>query len=247
MTPAQCDEAELEALTSLVADLGEDEWELPTASAGWDVRAMLGHVLGQYEESASPFLAMRRLRRSHRRYPDLTHLDAHNRLQIEELSALSPDEVVRRLRRVGPKAVRARRRIPKPMRRMNMARFFPEEPLVDTSFGYLVDVLSVRDTWMHRLEISRTTGRPFKMDDHDAEVVAVVMRDLAVEWTGPALVFDLTGPAGGRFPVGAGESTVRVDALDYLWLLSGREGVPQLSIDGDESVRDAVLSARVVF
>lgn len=51
-------------------------------------------------------------------------------------------------------------------------RFSPEEPLPDPTLGHLVDVLSNRDTWMHRLEIARATGRPFVVSGHDPAAAA---------------------------------------------------------------------------
>lgn len=71
-------------------------------------------------------------------------------------------------------------------------------------------MLSVRDTWMHRLEIARATGRRV---------------------------------------LGVGEpvAVVHLDAVDFLWHLSGRYGDPALDIEGDASVATAVLAARVVF
>ncbi|WP_191246029.1 maleylpyruvate isomerase family mycothiol-dependent enzyme [Amycolatopsis deserti] len=242
-------EAELAAFLALLDRLDEDDWNRPTASAGWDVHAMVAHVAGQHEEGFRPVLFLRRLRRARRRYPERTSLDAHNAYQIDLLGKLGPGELRRKLAADGAKALRARRRVPGFLRRLGIARFFPEEKLVDPTFGYLLDVLSNRDTWMHRLEIARATGRPFETGDHDRAVVAQVVLELARSWPGPPIVLELTGPAGDRWRLGTGDpvATVTVDALDYLWLLSGRDGEPVVKIDGDESVRGRVLAARVVF
>jgi len=42
-------------------------------------------------------------------------------------------------------------------------------------------------------------------------------------------------------------ATVRADAVEYCRLLSGRTADPELAIDGDEAVRDALAAARVTF
>lgn len=246
---AQDDAGELAALLALLADLSDTDWRRPTASAGWNVHAMVAHILGQHEESARPLLAARRLHQGPRRFPGRSRLDAHNALQVDELGGLPSAELVSRLATVGPRAVRARRRVPRVVRRLSLARVFPEETLPDNTFGYLLDVLSIRDTWLHRLEIARATGRPFAAAAHDHAVIAQVVRDLAESWSGPPLVLDLTGPAGGQWRLGDGEptATARIYALDYLWLLSGRGGTPPVAIDGDANPTGALLAARVSF
>lgn len=238
--------AEVEALHTLLAELAPEDWNRATASAGWTVRDVVAHLVGQHVESARPWTISGKLRQARRRFPGRTTLDAHNALQIAEYGGLPPGELRRLLARFGPKAVRVRRRAPGFLRRRSFARFFPEEVLPDLSFAYLFDVLSNRDTWLHRLEIARATGRRFVTGAHDRGIIAQVVRDLGQAWTGPPIVLDLSGTGwalGGGDPV----AVVRTDALDYLWHLSGREGRPALEIDGEAGVAAAVLDARVEF
>lgn len=238
--------AEIEALTALLADLPDDEWNRPTASEGWTVHDMVAHLVGQHVESARPWTIPGKLKQSRRRFPGRTTLDAHNALQVVEHGTRTPDELRGLLELFGPKAVRVRLRAPGLLRRRSVAKMFPEENLPDSTFAYLFDVLSNRDTWLHRLEIARATGRPFVTGEHDRGVVTQVLRDLAQTWPGPPITLELTD---GRWALGVGEpvAVVRADTLDYLWHLSGRDGDPVLDIDGDPAVRAAVLSARVVF
>lgn len=238
--------AEVEALTALLAGLPDDEWSRPTASAGWTVHDMVAHLVGQHVESARPWTIPGKLKQARRRFPGRSTLDAHNALQILEHGPRTPDELRGLLQRFGPKAVRARRHTPGLVRRRSFARFFPEEHLPDTSFAYLFDVLSIRDTWMHRLEIARATDRRFFTGEHDRGIVEQVVRDLAQTWTAPPVTLEL---ANGRWVLGTGEpvAVVRPDTLGFLWHLSGRDGDPGLDIDGDPAVRTAVLDARVVF
>lgn len=237
--------AELEAFDALLGELAPDEWRRPTAS-GWTVHEMVAHVVGQQAESARPWTITGKIRAARRRFPEMSSLDAHNALQIEEFGPLPSPELKQRLVTLGAKAVRSRRRTPSLIRKQSTLRYFPEEPLVQPTLAYVIDVLSNRDTWMHRVEIARATGRPFVPGEHDAGVVAQVVRDLAAEWTGPSIVLNL---GAGRWILGDGDpvASVRTGMLDYLWLLSGRGGSPSLEIDGDRSVADAVLKARVVF
>ncbi len=82
-----------------------------------------------------------------------------------------------------------------------------------------------------------------------AEVVAQVVRDLDLEWTGPAFALELTGRAPGRWVVGPGEPVAVVveDAVPLMRLLSGRSDECVLVTDGDAAVADRLRVARVVF
>ncbi|HEY6377895.1 MAG TPA: hypothetical protein VI316_01820, partial [Candidatus Dormibacteraeota bacterium] len=88
--------------------------------------------------------------------------------------------------------------------------------------GYLVDTVFTRDTWIHRLDISRATGREMVLTpDHDGRLVAGV----AAEWArrhGRPFSLSLTGPAGGAWCVGDGGDPLELDALDFCSALSGR-------------------------
>lgn len=210
---------------------------------------IVAHLVGQHVESARPWTIPGKLRQARRRFPDRSALDAHNALHILEYGGRAPEELRQLLVRFGPKAVRTRRRAPEVVRRRSFARFFPEEHLPDLSFSYLFDVLSNRDTWMHRLEIARATGRPFTSGEHDRGIVTQVLRDLAQTWTGPPITLVLTGAVHGRWALGATEpvAVVHTDYQDYLWHISGRGGLPVLDVDGDREAATALLDARVEF
>jgi hypothetical protein len=92
-------------------------------------------------------------------------------------------------------------------------------------FGYLVDRIFTRDTWMHRLDLCRATDREMTITaDHDGRLVA----DVVAEWArrhGEPFSLVLTGPAGGRWTThgsGAPEIEIEMDALDFCWTLAGR-------------------------
>jgi uncharacterized protein (TIGR03083 family) len=99
----------------------------------------------------------------------------------------------------GPKAVRARRRTPAPVR---MAVRLKNDPPFDAErwrYGFLVDTVFTRDTWMHRLDISRATGRPMELTaGHDGRLVADVVTEWARRHSQP---FALTLNRHGRRPV----------------------------------------------
>lgn len=239
---AEVADGEFAAFHEVVSGLDGPDWDLPTDSAGWSVRAVVAHVAGQYEELARLGTFLRRLRAAKRRYPDRIALDGHNQVQIDELAGRSPAELRAHLARFGPKGVAAIRRMPGLLRRMPSTMFFPEPPLPDRRLSYLFDVLTSRDSWMHRLELVRATGQQLRPHPHDADVVAQVVRDLDRCWRDAPFRLTLTGPAGGTWRIGAGtpaaESTM--DAVAAMLHLSGRGGL-------DLSPDNPLTDARVIF
>jgi uncharacterized protein (TIGR03083 family) len=235
----------------LLGTLDEQDWRRPTDCVGWDVHDLTAHLVGEYEEITRPWVLLRRLRKGHRRYPHLSRLDAHNQQQLDELGDQSGEELTTALARLAPEAIRARRRLPGPLRRLPVAKLFPEEArrMPDAGLGYLLDVIMVRDVWMHRVDLARATGRPLALGEHDREVVAQVVRDVGRCWNGPSVLLELGGPAGRRWRLGKDvpAATVRTDAVGYLRAVSGRDAHPALEVDGDPAAAAAAAAARVVF
>jgi hypothetical protein len=206
-------------------------------------------MLGQYEELAATRLMFSRFVRGIRRYPALSRLDAHNRVQIEDLAGLTHAQLLDRLALAGPRAVRALERTPAFLRRVPGLRLYGVEQLPDQRFAYLWDVLVVRDPWMHRLDLCHATARPIEPAEHDAMVVGQVVRDLARTWHGPTVTLELTGPDRGQWIIGSGQpvATLRADALDYCRILSGRQGEGPLQTAGDPAAATALTAARIDF
>jgi uncharacterized protein (TIGR03083 family) len=252
ITPGQVAEvatAELEACLALLSNLDDSHWAAPTDCAGWTVRELTAHLAGQYQGLAKPGVYLRRHRRAHRRYPALSRLDADNRQQIDDLGGRTGPELAAMLAAIGPQAIRARRRIPGLVRRQHIGRMYPEEPLPDDRLGYVLDVLGLRDPWMHRVDLARATGRPLRLGAHDRVITGQVIADLARAWPGPPVLLELTGPAGGRWTLGTEPpaATVQADTVDYLRALSGRNDHPDLQVNGDPTAAPAAANARVVF
>ena len=241
--------AELEACLALLTSLDDGDWAAPTDCAGWTVHQLTAHLVGQYQGLANPGVYLRRHRRAHRRYPTLSRLDADNQQQIDDLGGHTGPELAAMLAAIGPQAIRARRRIPGLVRRQRIGRMYPEEPLPDDRLSYVLDVLGLRDPWMHRVDIARATGRPLRLGGHDRVITAQVIADLERAWHGPPVLLELTGPAGGRWTLGNGPpaGTVQADAVDYLRALSGRNDHPDLQVTGDPAAAAAATAARVVF
>jgi uncharacterized protein (TIGR03083 family) len=241
--------AELDAFLGLLRTLETGDWPKPSDCPGWMVHDVVAHVVGQWSGAARLRVLLRYRRVGHRRYPDRSRLAAFTQQQVDELGRRSPTELIELFAKVGPKALRSARRVPKAMRRLDVSRLFPEDPVSDPRLGYFLDVIAARDTWMHRVDICQATNRSMVLGAHDRQIVEQVIRDLGRAWTGPSVVLDLTGPAGGCWSLGEGPplATVRVDTVGYMRTLSGRGGEPNLDVDGDPGAATAITTARVVF
>lgn len=113
--------------------------------------------------------------------------------------------------------------------------------------GYSVDVILARDTWLHRHDIA--THSMTTSDPTSAEVVAQVVRDLALAWHDPGIVLTLTGAEGGTWLIGTDRNapTASVPAVEFLRHLSGRQVRQEMWAAVPEAVRPSLASARVKF
>ena len=206
---------------SLLRSLAPEDWARPTECAGWDVRAMAGHVLGMAEMAATLRSALAQNAAASR---DGGGIDALTALQVRRSAGLSPAELVERFADVGPRAVRGRRRMGRLIGRLTV----PEDQVVGGrterwTFGFLFDVILTRDTWMHRVDVSRAVGRDLELTpEHDGVLVA----DVVAEWAsrhGRPYRLRLTGPAGGEWTSGGTPAhELELDAVEFCRGLSGR-------------------------
>ena len=217
-----------ERLLELLEQLEPEEWCAPTECPGWDVAAMVGHLIGAGKAGASLREAFRQERwaRRHAGEFDGNSLDATNELQVRDHAGLSPQERIAELRRVAPAAVRGRMRLPGPLRRVQLRldQGGSNAPGMPTtlSFGHAMDVIYTRDVWLHRIDIARATGRPVDLDGgSDRRIV----EDVVAEWAerhGRPFHLTLTGPAGGAFQQGRGGPHLELDPVEFCRILSGR-------------------------
>jgi uncharacterized protein (TIGR03083 family) len=211
---------EYDRFLTQLRDLEPTAWTLPTDCPGWDVRAMAGHVLGMAEMVGSVRQFIAQNAGAGRAGGGI---DALTALQVQGRARLSPAEVCARLAAVAPRAVRGRRRLSRLIGRFTL----PEDQVVGDrterwTFGFLFDVVLTRDTWMHRVDIARATGRePVLTADHDGVLVADVVAEWAQRHARPHRL-RLSGPAGGSWSVGAGGPEMELDAVEFCRVLSGR-------------------------
>jgi uncharacterized protein (TIGR03083 family) len=217
----------------LIRTLGGGDWARPTDCTAWDVRGLLGHLVGAAEGWANPRELAHQYRVGMalvRRHAVDGHLpvDGANAVQVRERAGATTAQLISRYERAIPGALRWRRRL----------RWMPIS--MDDDGGRfrmreLFEVILTRDTWMHRVDIARATGRGMVLTpEHDGRIV----EDCVLDWAakhGRSFSLSLTGLAGGRFAVGTGGPDMEVDAVAFVRSLSGR------------GRREETLGTRVVF
>lgn len=243
---------ELERFLACAEALAPADWEQPTACPLWNVRQMVAHVTGaaagyalwsQFKRQYSPFV-----QRPYRQ-AGFSLLDALNQIQVDDRSMATPANLLAELREVAPRAIATRKRLPALVRAVRL----PLPVLGVVPLGYMTDLIYTRDMWMHRLDICRATGREMAhTPQHDGRITALVVRDLArkltPKLTGQAVLYELTGIAGGRFCLGGNAhpaACITMDVLDFHLLasdrLSAQELSAQVSVNGDEHLAHVAL------
>lgn len=223
--------AEYGRFEQMLRTLNADDWSTPTPDCPmWTVRQMAAHVLAgcdaciSYREAFRQFRGARGVLKDPAWHdPDGDHKmramnNAMNEFQIRARAHLSPSALVARFAETHPRAARARASKP---RIFDLIRF--KAPVGGTmSLGSLYRIVYTRDTWMHRADIARATGRPMELTpDHDGRIVA----DVVVEWAtmhGSPFRLELTGPAGGTFTRGRDGDAMTLDAVEFCRITSGR-------------------------
>lgn len=243
---------EFERLLAVLVSLEPADWFKPTACSLWNVHDVVAHQAGGYASGTS----YREMIRQYSRIPKRGQLpeDAVNELQVLERAGKSPAELIAELRNVGPPAIHnwsyhfhfaKRISIPHPV-----AGLF--------SLRHLMWVIHSRDTWMHRLDICKATGRPFEQTaEQDGRIVELIMLDvtraLRKKLADKAVLFQLTGAAGGAWKTGPGQPTaaIQVDALDFCTLASGRSSYEEvfssMAISGDAELANASLKDLLIL
>jgi len=214
--------AELDRAVALLHTLDAEQWSTQTVCPDWDVHHMWLHVLGACEAGASMRENMHQMRAARKRQKELgVSLEAGlSATQVAEREHLAPDELVEHLERVAPETVKGRSRTPRPMRAIKIGI---DAPVVEKwALGYLIDVIYLRDLWMHRVDTAEATGAELVLTpDHDGRIVA----DVVAEWArrhGEPFELELTGAAGGNYRAGDGGEPIVIDAVEFCSLLAGR-------------------------
>jgi uncharacterized protein (TIGR03083 family) len=214
-------ETEYDRTLTQLRTLQPADWTTATDCPAWDVHAVVSHVVGMAEMSASIPEQVRQMRAAGKAGGEF--IDALTALQVAKHAHDTPAQLVARFAVVGPRAAKGRRRTPSVVRHRTMP--VPQHVGTTTeqwTLGYLVDIILTRDLWMHRVDIARATGRNVQLTaEHDGELVA----DIVTEWAGRhgrPCTLQLTGPAGGQWTFGTGGTDITEDAVTFCRGLSGR-------------------------
>lgn len=223
-------ERECERMLDLVRRLEDTDWSLPTDCTEWSVKDIVVHQLGEAAAVGSIREMVHQMRAARRLPKTMITVDRLNAVHVAERRHLSANELPELLAPALRRALRARRRIPALIRKIR----FSADNFGRVSFGYMNDIVVTRDSFIHRVDITRATGKPMTVTaDHEGRLVADIVRDWA-EHHGGGFTLRLTGPAGGVYRGNAGGQEIELDAIEFCRILSGRA-------PGDGLLKTAVM------
>ena len=215
--------AEHARCAELLRSLSDDDWTTPTECELWSVRDMAGHSAGMMSDFTSYSSLVARMRSATKaaKATGGPMIDSMTAQQVAANARLTTRELIAKIEDVGPRAARWRANVPAPLRMLPMKQDVGGR--AETwRMGYLLDVILTRDPWMHRVDITRATGRAMHLTaEHDGRIVA----DVVAEWArrhGQPFTLILTGPAGGTYVAGTGGEEITIDAVELCRVLSGR-------------------------
>ena len=217
-------EEEYGRFADLLETVSPSQWSSPTDCADWTVRDLAGHMVGAMRSASSLRESLRQQREIQRRAKAVrgSAVDQMTALQIELTSGLTEAELVAECRKLVLPAAKGRRRTPAPARRFVSIPVEMGSISERWNLGYLVDIVLTRDTWMHRIDLSRAIDGEFRADAaHDGRIV----EEVVAEWArrhGQPFTLALAGVAGGVFAQGAGGPSIQLDAVEFCRALSGR-------------------------
>jgi uncharacterized protein (TIGR03083 family) len=212
-------EAEHRRFHTVLEGIREADWSRPTDCDAWTVRDIAGHILGSMQVNASVWRAMRAWERATRtaRRNKTDPLSESTATEVKAFADLATGDVATTFETLAARNVRGRRRIPSIVRRapitVNGRRY---------QLGYITGIVLTRDVWMHRIDLCRATGYELVLTaDHDG----CIIRDVVGDWARrhrQRFELELDGPAGGRWGTCTNGPSLRLDAVEFCRILSGR-------------------------
>lgn len=238
--------------------LSGEAWSQPTACTLWNVHQVASHLVGEsagYATWREFFRQYINPLNKHKYFrTGMGVLDALNQLMVDDRAESTPADLIEELREAAPKAIKTRLHLPAFLR----AIVIPMPALGTVRIDYLTDSIYPRDTWMHRVDISRAAGCDIVLDaKHDARIVALVIRELAQSLVphmdGQSVILSLNTLAGGEWYIGTTpQAVVRIDIglIDFMLLASGRikpeEAIARAIIEGDQQLGRWVIEKTTV-
>jgi uncharacterized protein (TIGR03083 family) len=246
-TIARIDDAEAERLyaeltasmTGLLSDLSPEEWGKPTECELWRVRDMIAHLTGWSEAIASTRELVHQTFGSVMRRGEFGNvIDAQNQVQVDDRSSLSVDELLQRFTTAAPLGAARRRKISKAVGWLPV--FVPYlGGRID--LRYVTNVILTRDIYMHRIDISRATGRPYRAGAADQRVFDDIVRDW-FERSKAAARLVIEGEIRGTYVSEATPTaTLKADGVEWTRMLFQRTGREIVTIEGDAAAANGWL------
>ncbi|SRX96240.1 hypothetical protein MSP7336_04517 [Mycobacterium shimoidei] len=246
--------ASWDALDRLLAGLSEEQWATSTPLPGWDVRAVVSHMIGT--ESALMGVAT----------PDVD-LDVSALDHVRNEFGATNERWVRYLSSEPGESLRQRFLAVTGDRRKRLSEMSDDEwnaptltPAGPDSYGRFMRV-RVFDCWMHEHDIRDGLGRPATDAELDGSAARLALDEMAASMgyvvgklgkapDGSRVAIELTGPLARTIRVvveGRGQvvddfggleptATIRLDALAFARLAGGRVASAPVELGGDEAV-----------
>jgi uncharacterized protein (TIGR03083 family) len=252
-----------DSIEALLDGLPERDWQAATPLPGWDVKAVVSHMIG-----TESFLAGIAAPQPDIDVSELDHvrndIGVLNECWVRHLSGESGADVLERFRAVTND------------RRAALAGMSDGEwnavtptPVGPESYGRFMRV-RVFDCWMHEQDIREALSRPSSDDELDGIASQLSLDEIAATMgyvvgkrgkapDGSRILFELTGPVarsirvnvdgraqlvgdfGGQEPT----ATIRLDGLQFSRLSGGRPMSParaqDIELDGDKDVANQVV------
>ncbi len=248
------------SLRGLFNELADEDWSMPTALPGWDVAAVVAHIIGTEAMLSgidAPRLEIDRAARTH------VHNDMGevNEQWVAEMADSTPAELRQRFDRTVTTRLEA-------LAAMDDEAWNAETftPAGRETYGRFMR-LRVFDCWMHEQDIRDAVDQPGHEDGPAVEhclaemssALGYVVGKLAQAPTGARVTYSLTGPAARQIHVEVGDRAAVVDELGapatvtltmpvgaFVRLGGGRiplaEAQSQVSIDGDQELGNRLIA-----
>jgi uncharacterized protein (TIGR03083 family) len=232
-----------EQMLRLLRTLDLNEWDAPTDCERWSVKDIVAHLIG-WAECFSSFKEFRhQFGASIRRRKELGNpVNAQNEQQVEDRRHLLPDEMLSRFESSMTRFLAFRMKVGS---YAHYVPYYDPSIIKFSNLGYIARVIFTRDMFMHRVDISRATGRPMVLELEDAALLSDVVRDWARRRNADATV-DL-GSAGTFLSGNHGRATIKGDGPQFARVMTGRAAPEALVLEGDVAAATEWLAAGVPF
>jgi uncharacterized protein (TIGR03083 family) len=203
------------SIRELLGTLTDDQWSLPTALPGWDVKANVAHIIGTEAMmlgDPAPEVTVDRDVATHVR----NDIGAFNEVWVQALTDETPAEVLARFDDVTARRLTV-------LREMPQAEWDAESftPAGRDTYGRFMQI-RVFDCWFHEQDIREAVGRPGHIAgqavvvalDEVTTALGFVVGKRAGAPQGSTVTFELTGSSGRTIHVVVGERAQVVDRLE---------------------------------